>query len=65
MAEIDIERKRRGGWSWALALIILLVVVGMAWYLAGAPDDRTDIPDMDRGEETQEVPPGTPPTVTP
>jgi hypothetical protein len=63
MAEIDIERRPKNRWSLVLAMIILLLVVGAAWYLASAPDDRT--PDIDRVDEQQQVPPGTPPTATP
>ena len=37
MAEIEIERQPRRGWSVALAVLLLLLVVGVAWYLAGAP----------------------------
>jgi hypothetical protein len=65
MAEIDIERKRRDGWTWALAVTLLLLVVGAVWYLATAPEGRIPLPDIDRSEETRGVPPGTPPTATP
>ena len=65
MAEIDIERRPKNRWSWVLAMIILLLVVGTAWYLASAPDDRSLLPDINRVDEQQPVPPGTPPTATP
>ena len=41
MAEIDIEKQPRRGWSVALAVLVLLLVVGVAWYLAGAPGTET------------------------
>lgn len=65
MAEIDIERKRRDGWSLVLAVTLLLLVVGTVWYLATAREDRMPLPDIDGSEETRGVPPGTPPTATP
>jgi hypothetical protein len=65
MAEIDIERKRRDGLSLALAMTLLLLVVAAVWYLASAPDDRMPLPDLNRSEETQGAPPGTPPTAVP
>ena len=65
MAEIDIERKRRDGWSLALAVTLLVLVVAAVWYLATAHEDRMPLPDIDRSEDTRSVPPGTPPTATP
>ncbi len=40
MAEIQIERKKKGGAGWLLGIILLFVLLGAGWYFtmgAGMP----------------------------